>query len=274
MLVHIVIVAVECAVIATFLIAWFLIVKKKLRGTFLREGGQLLGPFRYFSWVLMVLVVTTCIVQIHFLWGAFQLQEEISSLNKSLEQQQISAAALADLKSDVEKFRKNTESSFRDLRGLSSTQRTQAPQSSGAGDLALAQTRLFDKEAQSGASSGRKDADKSGFAREAKASSTRATKPEPLQTVRKSEDQEPREVHSMRLSRVGNVTAETLRVRKQPVADSPAIESLTAGQKVKVTEKRLIKDIVWFRIITPSGKAGWVDFRHLKLENNPDGSLS
>ncbi len=78
----------------------------------------------------------------------------------------------------------------------------------------------------------------------------------------------------MRLSRVGNVTAETLRVRRQPVSDSPVIESLTAGQKVKVTEKRLIKDTVWFRIVTPSGKAGWVDFRHLKLENNPDGSLS
>ncbi len=174
MLVHVVIVAVECAVIATFLIAWYLIVKKKLRGTFLREGGQLLGPFRYFSWVLMVLVVTTCMVQIHFLWGALQLQEEISSLNRSVDQQQISAAALADLKSDVEKFRKNTEFSLKELRSLSSSQRAHGSSSSGAGDLAVAQTRAFDKEAQAGTSSGRKEGDKAGFAKEAKAASARA----------------------------------------------------------------------------------------------------
>jgi hypothetical protein len=275
MLVHLVIVAIECAVIAAFLIAWYLVVKRKLRATFLREGGQLLSPFRYFSWILMALVVTTCMVQIHFLWNAFRLREEIGSLNKTFVQQQAGAAALADLKSEVERFRKTTESGFRELRSVNLSQRTHVPPpSGGAGDLALAQARSFDKEAQAGTGASRKDADKGGFAKEAKASSARAAKAEPVPAVRKSEDQEPKDTHSMRLSRVGNVISETLRVRRQPLPDAPVIESLSGGQKVKVTEKRLIKDTVWFRIVTPSGKAGWVDFRHLKLDNNPDGSVS
>ena len=41
-----------------------------------------------------------------------------------------------------------------------------------------------------------------------------------------------------------------------------------SGQEVKVTEKRIVNEGVWFRIVTPSGHAGWVDYRYLKLEGS------
>jgi N-acetylmuramoyl-L-alanine amidase len=72
----------------------------------------------------------------------------------------------------------------------------------------------------------------------------------------------------MRLSRIGKVTVESLRVRQRPQLSAPVIEQLTSGQEVKVTEKRVQNENIWFRVITPAGKAGWVDFRFLKLEGN------
>jgi uncharacterized protein YgiM (DUF1202 family) len=61
---------------------------------------------------------------------------------------------------------------------------------------------------------------------------------------------------------------DNLRVRKRPQTDAPVVERITTEQPVKVTEKRLINETVWFRIVTPSGKTGWVDYRYLKLEGN------
>ncbi|MDD3474177.1 MAG: SH3 domain-containing protein, partial [Syntrophaceae bacterium] len=59
-----------------------------------------------------------------------------------------------------------------------------------------------------------------------------------------------------------------LRVRKSPDETSDVVETLSAGKLVKVTEKRFQKDRVWFRIITPTGRAGWVDFNFVKLDGN------
>ncbi len=76
----------------------------------------------------------------------------------------------------------------------------------------------------------------------------------------------------MRVNNMGNITRTGLRVRKQPSTDSDVIEKLTSGQQVKVTEKRMVKNTVWFRVITPSGTAGWVDYRYLRLDAKADNS--
>jgi uncharacterized protein YgiM (DUF1202 family) len=75
-----------------------------------------------------------------------------------------------------------------------------------------------------------------------------------------------KEAPSMDLNLTGRVTADSLRVRKRPGLRGPIIDKLPAGQRVKVTEKRLANESMWYRVITPSGKAGWVDFRYLKLD--------
>ncbi len=70
----------------------------------------------------------------------------------------------------------------------------------------------------------------------------------------------------MRLTRKAKAIADNLRVRKQPSEDAQIVDKLMSGQVIKVTEKKVAGDKVWFRIITPSGKAGWVDYNYVKLE--------
>jgi hypothetical protein len=35
---------------------------------------------------------------------------------------------------------------------------------------------------------------------------------------------------------------------------------------IKITEKKVLGEKVWFRVVTPSGKAGWVELSYIKLE--------
>ncbi len=84
----------------------------------------------------------------------------------------------------------------------------------------------------------------------------------------KSGEEDADKVYSMRLNRNGRTTIDNLRVRKLPVSDAPVVEKLMSGQEVKVTEKRIVNEGVWFRIVTPSGRAGWVDYRYLKLDGS------
>jgi uncharacterized protein YgiM (DUF1202 family) len=72
----------------------------------------------------------------------------------------------------------------------------------------------------------------------------------------------------MRLSRVGRVVEDSVPVKKRPTDNSPVVEQLAVGQEVKVTEKRLSRKDLWFRIVTPSGRAGWVDYRSVRLDKN------
>ncbi len=275
MMLHIIIVALECAALAALLILWHMILRKKLRGSFLREAGQqILLPFRYFSWVLMALVLVTCLVQIHFVWLSSQIQEEMTSVNRSIRDQQISSSTVDELKGLVDKLITHTEANAKELRALGPTrQRGQLVASAGPVASGLAQVPSQEKEAAAPAPERfTKDSEKGAFGKEARTSSAHNLKNIGTGRLHKGEDQQDRELFSMRVSRVGNVTRSGLRVRKQPGPDSDVVEKLVSGQQVKVTEKRVVKDSVWFRVITPSGTAGWVDYRYLRLEAKADSS--
>jgi len=71
---------------------------------------------------------------------------------------------------------------------------------------------------------------------------------------------------SMPLNLVGLVRADTLIVRQQPSTAAPVVERLVSGQEIKVTEKRIIDKQMWYCVITPSGRSGWVDFRYVRLK--------
>ena len=273
MMLHITIVALECAALAAFLILWHMILRKKLRGSFLREAGQqVLLPFRYFSWVLMALVLVTCLVQIHFVWLSSQIQEEMTSVNRSIQDQQIGASGVDELKGLVEKLLTHTEANVKELRALGSAhQRGRLVASAGPVASGFAQVRSQEKEAESAPESFHKDTGKGAFGKEARAPSARNLKSPNTGSLRKGEGQHDRELFSMQVNRVGNITRNGLRVRKQPRPDADVVEKLTSGQQVKVTEKRVVKDTVWFRVITQSGTAGWVDYRYLRLEAKADG---
>jgi len=272
MLLHVIIVALECAALAAFLILWYLVLKKKLQGSFVREAGQrILLRFRYFSWVLIALVLVTCLVQIHFVWLSSQIQEEMTSVNRSMQDQRMSAPALDEIKDQIDKLRRQADSSVKELRALSLTyQRSQMLASVTPTDPSIAQASPQDRQTTSASQAFKKDTEKGAFAKEARASSASRFKDMTVAGLRKGEDQQTREAFSMRLNRMGSVTKSGLRVRKQPSQTSDVVEKLPSGQQVKVTEKRLIGDTVWFRVITPSGIAGWVDYRYLKLEVKAD----
>ena len=71
----------------------------------------------------------------------------------------------------------------------------------------------------------------------------------------------------MGLSRQGKILRDQVRVRQKPSLEAPPVDKLMSGQQVKVTEKKLDLDgKIWFRVITPAGRAGWVDWRFVKLE--------
>ncbi len=127
------------------------------------------------------------------------------------------------------------------------------------------QTGLADPELGASASAAKARMEKVGFATEARTSSLASAKRPASAGPVRSEDKKNTESFSMRLHRFAHVTVDMLRVRKRPATDAPVLEKLSAGAQVKVTEKRLFKDNMWFRIITPSGRAGWVDFRYVKL---------
>ena len=273
MMLHITIVVLECAVLAAFLILWHMILRKKLRGSLLREAGrQALLPFRYFSWVLMALVLVTCLVQIHFVWLSSQIQEEMTSVNRSIQDQQLGTSGLDELRGLIDKLTTYNEANVKELRALGSIhQRGQLVACAGPVASRFAQVRSQDKAAALARESFHTDAEKSAFGKEARASSARNMKNINAAAIRKEADQRDRDLFSMRVNRVANVTRSGLRVRKQPRLDSDVLEKLASGQQVKVTEKRAVKDTIWFRVITQSGMAGWVDYRYLRLEAKASG---
>jgi uncharacterized protein YgiM (DUF1202 family) len=69
----------------------------------------------------------------------------------------------------------------------------------------------------------------------------------------------------MSLNRKGRVLTDNLRVHKRPGLQTGVVDKLMAGQEVKVTEKLMANDAMWFRVVTPSGRSGWVHFGHVKL---------
>ncbi len=274
MLLHITIIAMECAALAAFLILWHMVIRKKLRGAFLREAGQqILLPFRYFSWVLMGLVLVTCLVQLHFVWLSSTIQDEMVSVNRSMQDQQMGSSGADEIKALIDNLRTQTEANIKELRSLGLSHQ-RGPMIASAASIDPSDTSLRPQEKAAGptAQSFHKDAEGGAFEKEAKASSARKVKNQVISRLDERNYQHDRELFSMRINNMGNVTRTGLRVRKQPSTDSDVVEKLASGQQVKVTEKRVVKDTVWFRVITPSGTAGWVDYRYLRLEAKADNS--
>lgn len=274
MMLHVTIIALECAALAAFLILWHMVIRKKLRGAFLREAGQqILLPFRYFSWVLMALVLVTCLVQLHFVWLSSQIQDEIVSANRVMQDQQMCSSGADELKALIDNLRTHTEANIKELRSLAlSPQRGPMIASAASVEPAATPLRAQDKATGPTAQNFNKDTEKGAFEKEAKASSERKPKNQVISNLRDGEYQHDQERFSMRVNNMGNITRTGLHVRKQPSTDSDVIEKLTSGQQVKVTEKRMVKNTVWFRVITPSGTAGWVDYRYLRLDAKADNS--
>ncbi|HMK36701.1 MAG TPA: SH3 domain-containing protein [Desulfomonilaceae bacterium] len=253
----------QCAALAAFLILWYFWVKRKMETSFLlEEESHVLFPFKYFSWVLMGLIFLTCLVQIHFIRVSSSVHERMASMVGYYKKHEQHAASMNDMKGAIDRLRSDMELNFKNLRAQQVDSLPfkcpEAPvasdtRSQGKGPLVTIQPPKTDTP---------------GFAKEAKAASTPKMGPSARPHMRQPKQEEGESVYSMPLSRTGRAVVDNLRVRQRPHQDAVVVDKLTPGQSVKVTEKRLIHETVWFRVVTPSGRAGWVDYRYLKLEGS------
>jgi hypothetical protein len=264
---HLTVAALQFAALAALLILWHFWVKRKLQAPRSSDGsGHAPLPFRGLFRLLVSFVFLTCLVQIYCLWPSSTIHQKISSLITSGKKQEQNVRTANELKGAIENLRKETAVNNKLLKALrfetmaksqSSFQNPGSPQTPEGG--------LWGTHARLHPESARTSSDAGGFAKEAKASSF-ASNRKALEKRRESSVNASEEIYSMSLNRQGHVMTEKLRVRKRPQQDSEVVEKLSDGQRVKVTEKRLLKDTMWFRVITPSGRAGWVDFRYLALD--------
>jgi len=268
MIVHFFVISTQCAALGAFLILWYFWVKKRIETeASVDDGDQVLFPFRYFSWMLMGLVLVSCLLQIHFIRVSATVHEKLAAMTNFYSNQEQSLRSLDELKITIERLRRDFDANSKGLRSQAVSQRQPSKTPEMVADLAVANVDQLKTEALASLQV-LKDVQKgNSFAKEAKASY--ATQPAtPASREINAPGRGDGKVYSMRLSRVGRVVEDGLSVKKRPMENSPVVEQLAWGQEVKVTEKRLSNEEMWFRIVTPSGRAGWVDYRRLKLEGN------
>jgi len=266
MFVHVVVISLQCAAVAAFLLLWYFWARKKIETSYLLEDEeQILFPFRYFSWVLMAVILVTSLAQIHFVRTSAQLNEKIAAIlaqNKVTIQQ---TKSFDELKALVEKTKRDMDGNFKSLRVQLSDRGVQAKSLQTIADLSLPSDKSVDKEAFLRAGKQRTDLSSQSFAKEARASS--ATAASKHASAGDGEENRTREL-SMGLSRQGKILRDQVRVRQKPSIEASPVDRLMSGQQVKVTEKKLdLEGKIWFRVITPTGRAGWVDWRYVKLES-------
>lgn len=264
MLVHSLVIAVHIAVVAAFLILWYFWVKKKL-GTslFLENEDQILFPFKYFSWLFIGLVLATSLVQIHFVRVSATVHQRLAALSTIAESQEASARSLEGTREMLQKLRADIDLNFKGVRSQVEDLRSNMQSALHSPSVETGQIAPLRKPALAGlppSPDGEKD-----FAREARASrgplqQAAVTR---LQTASQSETKS--ETYRMSLNRKGRVLTDNLRVHKRPGFQTGVVDKLMAGQEVKVTEKLMANDAMWFRVVTPSGRSGWVHFGHVKL---------
>jgi branched-subunit amino acid transport protein AzlD len=269
MLFHLSIVFLQIAALAAFLVLWYFWVKRKLGVTFgLDNEEHVLFPFRYFSWVLIGVLVITCLVQVHFLRVSASVHERLASMTVSFKKNHENAMVLSSLKESMAKLRHDVKSGFKTIRAENRRRPALVSLPKPA-----TQTRSSGRVIASAKPPAKPVMEKtkptSDFSGEAKASSRRTGGNNRVVASRTPNSVVEPTSDSMSLQLMGRVRAGYLRVRRRPLPKAPVIEKLKLGQQVKVTEKRLSGDTMWFRIITPSGRAGWVDYRFLKLEKAP-----
>ena len=267
MIFHVMIISIQCAVVAAFLILWYFWVKGKLRAsTFLEDEEHFLFPFRYFSWILVAVIVVTCLAQVHFVRVSSTVHERLAGLQGLYTRQEIQARSMGDMKEMIKKLRDDMHMNFRGLRAQIAESSSAAAAQSTA-ERQATQTPPLQRPTRLGVSVSRVDTQKNEFAGEARAASSQdfarsvpAAKPGPRQA--ESADL------FMHLSREGRILTDHLRVRNRPVKNASVVEKLMSGQQVKVTGKRLSGNRIWYRVVTPTGRAGWVDYRYIKLGGN------
>lgn len=262
MLIQLLIIFLQVAIIAAFLILWYFWVRKKMAASLLLDDSeQVLFPFRHFSWIFIGLIVVVSLVTTHFVRSSAAIHEKLASFSALADKQEQQAKSVEDMKSALDKLRQEMDANFKSLRAQAADQYALMKyiESSGAARLASGNTNtgpLVNVQAPVA------DPSRNRFARAARASTAARSLQQDAGPTEETK------VLSMRLARVGRVATNKLRVRQLPQSDAPIVEQLDAGQEVKVTEKRVINENMWFKVITPTGKAGWVDFRYLKLEGS------
>jgi len=268
MVFHLAIILLQAAAVAAFLVLWYFWVKKKLVCSYLLEDDeQVLFPFRYFSWVLLGVVVVTCLAQVHFVRSSALVNERLASLTESYNGQERAIRALLEAGAPTERLRHDLSSLLDELRTQARGGETRTASLGPTAEpftppAAPVKSSLMRSVAVPAAT----PSEAPGFSGVAKAYSSRPSSAVPPDTPAKTDTQDSDPGYSMALDLNGQVTVDKLRVRKQPKSDAPIVERLGSGEKVKVTEKRLFRDAMWFRVVTPAGRSGWVDFRFIKLE--------
>jgi len=268
MILHVMIISIQCAVIAAFLILWYFWVKRKLGASaFLEDEDQILFPFRYFSWVLAGVIVATCLAQIHFVRVSSVVHERMTGLNDLYARQVNQAQSLAELKEMIDKVRNDMHANFQGLRVQIAESSTSLSVAQPPEEKKAAQASTLRKPALLSSTDSSAESPGNAFAREAKAAAS--TEPgKSLFSPRSGPKQQKQPDHFMDLSREGRIMIDHLRVRNRPLTSASVVDKLMAGQQVKVTGKRLSGTKIWYRIVTPTGRAGWVDFKYVRLEGN------
>lgn len=266
MILHSATVAAQCAALAAFLMLWYSWTKKQIEASYPIGGREAdLFPFRSFAWVFLGLVLVTCIVQIHFIRVSATVHERLAAMIDYYQAQEQNMRSIEELKATVERLRRDMQTNFQGLRAQTAMA-LQAKPVAPVTEVHLARADANEVAEATPKKEARILADQ-GFAREAR-SFSKEPRTEPKATEHRKRAPVAPKAYSMRLSRMGRVLLDDLVVKKRPVDDAPVLEHLAAGQEVKVTEKRILNDEMWFRVVTPSGHAGWVDYRHVKLEGN------
>lgn len=262
---HMAIIFLMLAAVGAFLILWYLWVRRRLDNSFfLDDEEHVLFPFRYFSWILIGVVVMTSLVQIHFLRVSSVVHERLASLTYSLRDQKVSASDIDELKRMIEVLRGELDPRTRPVTAGNVDWRGDPESSGSVKEPNPANGRMAREDALASLPAAERDTMGAGFAQEAKAfRNEEASPPKTERTSRSPGDGD--RGYSMRLNLWGRVRTEALRVRNRPTGEGVVMEKLRVGEEVKVTEKRIIDDRMWYRVITPSGRAGWVDFRYLEL---------
>jgi len=263
------IIFIQIAVVTAFLALWYLWVKGKLRSSFfLEDEHQVLFPFKYFTWTVLGVLVATSLAQVHFMRVSSTVHERLAEMTSVYEKQEQTTRALHELNGVLRKVRQEMDSNFSGLRAQIAQAQTTTASIQTVSDTAAQRDRSKEEQGVGGIAAGRNHIPRNAFAKEAKASSANGPQRHASASPATVQGETPETVPTMTMTRQARVLTDRLLVRQQPQKGAAVVERLMAGQQIKVTEKCLRNDSIWFRVVTPSGRSGWVDFRHVKLERN------
>jgi hypothetical protein len=300
MLFHLLVALAMLASVIAFVILWYFWVKKRLDAADITDVDQnILFPFRHFSWLLIGLIVFTCLAQVHFARVSSGVYEDLDAMASFLEEQRAEAMNIRELERSLKELHKDVSSRMDGLRELSektiqtvmksadSAQSRVTSNMEGSPELSAQTVKRANAVVMRRRSASPKPPDtakKKGDAKPTRllfAGAARAASPGPIKE--QSTDPEPAsanepqakvdesEVLSMQLDLPGTVNANVLLVRSNPEAKAKIVDRVRSGEVVHVSEKRMIdNDRMWYAVTTPRGKNGWVDYQFIKLQTNSD----